>query len=141
MRLAGRMIRVGRYWAIEVPSLGVATQGRTKREAYEMIADAIESLVNKKGFKVNVFPGKDLYFEIGTPRVGVLVALLLRRQRSKHGLTLKEVSRRLGAKSANTYARYEQGKSVPTIEKLSQLLSVLSPDNDFVLQESQRNLQ
>jgi transcriptional regulator with XRE-family HTH domain len=66
-----------------------------------------------------------------------LSAFLLRRQRTKQGLTLSEVARRLGAKSHNTYARYEQGKSVPTIEKFIQLLSAVSPEKDFVLVESQ----
>lgn len=47
MRLAGQVLKVGKYWAIEVSILSVVTQGRTKKEAYEMIADAIESLVNK----------------------------------------------------------------------------------------------
>jgi len=104
-----------------------------------MIADAIESLVNKKGFKVDVFSGKGEYFEIGSPDLSTLTAFLLRRQRMKQGLTLAEVAKRLGAKSHNTYARYEQGKSIPTIEKFSKLLSALSPDNDFVLVESQSN--
>ncbi len=140
MRLAGHVLKVGKYWAIEVPILSVVTQGRTKKEAYEMIADAIESLVNKKGFKVEVFPGKDQYFEVGSTDLACFTAFLLRRQRMKQGLTLTEVSRRLGAKSHNTYARYEQGKSIPTIEKFSQLLSALSPDNDFVLVESQINI-
>jgi len=139
MRLAGRVFKVSKYWAIEVPILGVATQGHTKKEAFEMIADAIESLVNKKGFKVKVFPGKGTYFELGSPDLSTLTAFLLRRQRMKQGLTLVEVSKRLGAKSHNTYARYEQGKSIPTIEKFSKLLSALSPDNDFVLVESQSN--
>ena len=139
MRLAGRMFKIGKFWAIEVPILGVTTQGHTKKEAYEMIADAIESLVNKKGFKVEVFPGKGPYFELGSPNLSTLTAFLLRRQRMKQGLTLVEVSKRLGAKSHNTYARYEQGKSIPTIEKFSKLLSALSPDNDFVLVESQSN--
>ncbi len=137
MRLAGRVFKVGKFWAIEVPILGVVTQGYTKKEAYEMIADAIESLVNKKGFKVEVFPGKGDYFELGSPDLSSLTAFLLRRQRMKQGLTLVEVAKRLGAKSHNTYARYEQGKSIPTIEKFSKLLSALSPDNDFVLVESQ----
>jgi DNA-binding XRE family transcriptional regulator len=137
MRLAGRVFKVGKFWAIEVPILGVVTQGYTKKEAYEMIADAIESLVNKKGFKVEVFPGKGEYFELGSPDLSTLTAFLLRRQRMKQGLTLVEVAKRLGAKSHNTYARYEQGKSIPTIEKFSKLLSALSPDNDFVLVESQ----
>lgn len=137
MRLAGRVFKAGRYWAIEVPILGVMTQGHTKKEAYEMILDAIESLVNKKGFKVEVFPGKTHYFEIGSSDLAALTAFLLRRQRMKRGLTLMEVSKRLGAKSLNTYARYEQGKSIPTLEKFSQLLTALSPENDFVLTESQ----
>jgi len=40
------------------------------------------------------------------------------------------------ARSANAYARYEQGKSVPTIEKFSRLLSAVAPERDFVLAES-----
>jgi len=139
MRLSGRVFKSGKFWVIEVPILGVVTQGYTKKEAYEMIADAIESLVNKKGFKVDVFSGKGEYFEIGSPDLSTLTAFLLRRQRMKQGLTLAEVAKRLGAKSHNTYARYEQGKSIPTIEKFSKLLSALSPDNDFVLVESQSN--
>ena len=137
MRLAGRVFKTSRYWAIEVPILGIVTQGYTKKEAYEMILDAIGSLVNKKGFKVEVFPGKDHYFEVGSPDLATLIAFLLRRQRMKRGLTLMEVSQRLGAKSLNTYARYEQGKSIPTLEKFSQLMAALSLDNDFVLTESQ----
>ncbi len=137
MRLSGRVFKVGKSWAIEVPILGVVTQGYTKKEAYEMIADAIESLVNKKGFKVDVYPGKGDYFELGSPDLSILTAFLLRRQRMKRGLTLVEVANRLGAKSHNTYARYEQGKSIPTIEKFNKLLLALSPDNDFVLRESQ----
>ena len=138
MRLAGRVFRSGKYWAIEVPILGIVTQGRTKKDAYDMVADAIESLASKKDFKVNVFPGKESYFELASENVAALTAFLLRRQRIKHGLTLVEVSKRLGAKSHNTYARYEQGRAVPTIEKFNLLLSALSEDNDFVLSESQK---
>jgi hypothetical protein len=137
MRLTGRVFKCGRHWAIEVPILDVVTQGRTKKEACEMVADAIESLVNKEGFKIDVFPGRNSYFEVGSSDVAVLCAFLLRRHRIKHGLTLVDVKKRLGAKSHNTYARYEQGKSVPTIEKFNQLLSAVSPNRDFVLAESQ----
>lgn len=104
-----------------------------------MIADASESLVNKKGFEVEIFPGKGKYFEIGSPDLSTLTVFLLCRQRIKQGLTLMEVAIRLGAKSHNTYARYEQGNSFPKIERFSRLLWALSPDNDFVLIESQSN--
>ena len=48
-------------------------------------------------------------------------------------LSEAEVADRLGAKSRNAYARYEQGASVPTIEKLDQLLRAVSPGPDCVL--------
>ncbi|MCX5850982.1 MAG: type II toxin-antitoxin system HicB family antitoxin [Deltaproteobacteria bacterium] len=139
MRFAGRIFKSGKYWAIEVPILNVVTQGRTRKEAFEMIADAIELLVNKKGFKIEVFHGKGEYFEISSSNQAALSAFLLRRQRIKRGLTLAEVTKRLRAKSHNAYARYEQGKSVPTIEKFSQLLSAVSSSKEFVLIESQQD--
>lgn len=136
MRFIGRVFKVGSQWAIEVPILGVVTQGRTKKEAYEMIADAIETLVFKKGFKVEVYPGKGEYFEVSSKDQAALIAFLLRRQRLKQGFSLAEVAKRLGAKSHNAYARYEQGKSVPTIDQLNKLLSAVSPEKDFVIAES-----
>lgn len=136
MRFEGRVFKKGRHWAIEVPILYVWTQGRTKKEAYEMIADAVESLVDKKGFKAEVHPDSGERFELAANDTAVLVAFLLRRQRKKQGLSLKEVAKRLGASSHNAYARYEQGTSVPTVEMLFRLLSAVSPDNNFVLNES-----
>ncbi len=102
-----------------------------------MIADAIETLVNKHSFKIRVFPGKGEYFEIGASDESILTAFLLRRARTKSGLTLAEVARNLGAKSINTYARYEQGRTVPTVPKLGELLSAVASNKDFVLTESQ----
>jgi predicted RNase H-like HicB family nuclease len=128
MRYAGRISRQGRFWAAEVPVLHVYTQGRTKREAFEMVADAIEMLVDREGFQVDVHPGDAGYFEVGSDDEAGLVALLLRQQRIGSGLTLVEVARRLEARSHNAYARYEQGHCVPTIEKLAELLGALGSD-------------
>ena len=36
-----------------------------------------------------------------------------------------------------TYARYEQGRTVPTVPKLSELLPAVASRKDFVLTESQ----
>ena len=136
MRFEGRVFKEGRYWAIEVPVLGVVTQGRTKKEAIEMIADAIESLVNKDGFKAQVFSAKGEYFEVGADDQPALTALLLRRQRVLSGLSLADVAKRLGATSLNTYARYEQGRTVPTIAQFSKLLAAVTSNSDFVLSTS-----
>ena len=136
MRFVGQAFKAGKYWAIEIPILDIATQGRTRNEAYEMIADAVEALVNKEGFKVRVFRTKGRTFEIGTSDQGALTALLLRRMRQKAGLSLEEVAARLGSKSPNSYARYEQGRSVPSVEKFAQLFSAVAPNKEFVIMES-----
>lgn len=136
MRFAGRVSRSRRFWAVEVPIFDVATQGRSLEEAYKMIADAIEALANRPGFKINIFPGPHGSFEVGANDDGALTALLLRRARARAGLSLAQVAVRLGAKSINGYARYEQGRSVPSIAMLSRLYSAVGLAADFVLMES-----
>ena len=136
MRFRGRVFRSGKFWAIEIPMLDIVTQGRTRKEAYEMIADAVECLVNRKGFKVRVFKLSGGEFEVSGSNQGALSAVLLRRARQRAGLSLEEVAARLGSKSPNTYARYEQGRSVPSIEKLTQLYSAVAKSGGFVIMES-----
>ena len=136
MRLPGNVFKNGKFWIIEVPLLAVTTQGMTKKDAFAMIVDAIESLVNKNGFQIDVYPGKGDYFEIGSSDFSVLISFLLRRRRKIHGLTLKEVAAKLGARSHNSYARYEQGLAVPSIETFDRLLSALSSDVNYVISES-----
>ena len=65
-----------------------------------------------------------------------MTALMLRRQRVKNGLTLSDVANRLGAKSLNSYARYEQGRAVPSIERLDQLLAAVSGGDELVVAQS-----
>lgn len=64
-----------------------------------------------------------------------MLALMLRRQRQRHGLSLAQVARKLKASSRNSYARYEQGRAMPTVEKLAELLSAVS-DSDLVIRQS-----
>jgi ribosome-binding protein aMBF1 (putative translation factor) len=137
MRFAGRVFKVGRYWAVEVPILEVVSQGRTKRDALDMIADAVETLANKPGFKLDVYPGAAEHFEVGSEDQATLVALLLKRARQRAGLTLAQVAQRLGATSINAYARYEQGRAIPTVKKLSQLFAAVTAHRDLVVVESE----
>jgi transcriptional regulator with XRE-family HTH domain len=61
---------------------------------------------------------------------------MLRRLRSRAGLTLAQMAERLDAKSLNAWARYEQGRAVPTIVKLTELFAAVAPGHDFVITES-----
>ncbi|HEX9732180.1 MAG TPA: helix-turn-helix transcriptional regulator [Thermoanaerobaculia bacterium] len=108
------------------------TQGRSRGEAYEMIKDLVETMASEPDFEVTVHPGSEDRFEIGANDVKTLVALLLRRQREKRGISLAEAAKLLEQKSRNAYARYEQGQTVPTIEKLEKLLKAIAPDQELV---------
>ena len=136
MRFSGKIYKDGKFWLAEIPILDLMTQGRTKKEAYVMVADMLETMVNKEDFKINVFKGKNDTFEVGTLDSKHLVSLLLQRKRELSGLSLSQVASRLGMSSRNTYARYEQGKSVPSIEKLNDLLQAVCPNADIVIGES-----
>jgi hypothetical protein len=136
MRLSGRIWKDGKFWLAEVPLLDAMTQGRSRPDALRMIGDLVAAMVDKEGLEIEVFPGTRGTFEIGCEDAAALVAIVLRRQREKHGLSLAQVARRLGARSKTAYARYEQGRSVPTVEKLFELLAAVAPGEDFVLESS-----
>ena len=135
MRLHGRVYKDGKFWLAEVPLLDAMTQGHTRKEALAMVADLLETLANRPGFVVQVHPGKHEAFEVSAADTRGLIRLLLRRQRERSGLSLAEAAARLGAKSRNAYARYEHGTSVPTLDKLTELLQAVAPGQDFVLQQ------
>ena len=136
MRFQGRLCSEGKFWLAEVPVFDAMTQGRTRREALDMIADWFVTMANRKGFSVDIHPaGKD-EFEVSSADARTMVSLLLKRQRQKSGLSLAQAAQRLGAKSRNAYARYERGVSAPTVEKLDELLRAVAPGRDIVLQQS-----
>jgi predicted RNase H-like HicB family nuclease len=136
MRLSGTVRKAGRFWAIEVPILGVFTQGRSRSDAFAMVADAVRELTDRPRFRVRVHPGDGDSFEVSSNDPAALTALMLRRLRSRSGLTLAEVAGKLDAKSLNAWARYEQGRAVPSIAKLSELFAAVAPGRDFVITES-----
>ena len=98
-----------------------------------MIKDAIEVSVDKPGFSVEVLPGKGNDLTVRADDTRLLLAFMLRQQRAARGLTLEQMAKRLGINSPNAYARYEQGKTAPTVEKLLELLHAIDPSNDPIL--------
>ena len=93
-------------------------------------------MANVKDFQADVFLGAGGIFEVGSTNPKVMTAVLLQRKRELSGLSLSQAAAQLGVSSRNAYARYEQGKSVPTIVKLNELLHAISPDSDFVIGDS-----
>ena len=133
MRFAGEISRDGSFWLAEVPVFEAMTQGCTQGEALEMIEDWFSAMVNQSGFSVTIYLRGNDAFKIQASDLGSMISLLLQRQRQRSGLSLAEVAERLGAKSRNAYARYERGDSLPTIEKLDELLRAVSADRDLLV--------
>jgi len=136
MRFYGKVYKDGKFWLADVPLLDAMTQGHTRKEAFVMVKDLLETLVNRPGFSVTVHPGKHGDFEVSTNDPRGLISLFLRRQRERSGLSLSEAAERLGAKSRNAYARYERGTSMPSLEKLAELYQAVAPGKDIVLHHS-----
>ncbi len=136
MRFSGIVYKDDKFWLAEIPILELMTQGKTKKEAYEMVADMLETMINKDGFKIEVHKGTGDKFEVGSNDPKHMISLLLQRKREMSGLSLAQVANRLGMKSRNTYARYEKGHSIPSIEKLNELLHAVCPQTDIVIDES-----
>ncbi len=133
MRVEGSIQRVGKWWAIEVPLLGIYTQGRTRREAFEMVRDAARMLPDDDGFDLELYPVSGERFEVGCEDAAAFYAFVLRRHRQARGLSLRDVAERLGMKSRNAYARYEQGRTVPTLQKFAELLKAVNPSIELVV--------
>jgi len=128
MHFEALLRREGSWWLIEAPALDVMTQGRTRADACRMLAEAVELLADRQDLKVMVrAEGRGPTAILSASDPDVLIPLMLRRQRQKHGLTLAEVARRLGARSVNAVARYEQGRVRPTLAKLTALMAAIDP--------------
>jgi hypothetical protein len=136
MRFDGWVHRDGRHWLAAIPILDAMTQGRTKREALEMIVDWVETLVDRRGFSATVHPVAKDRFEFAGSDAAAMTALLLRRKRETSGLSLAAVAANLGARSRNAYARYERGEAVPSLGTLERLLEAVNPGGTFVIRDS-----
>ena len=111
------------------------TQGKTRKEALEMIKDAVMELLKDsyedllgKRFQITVTLYKDGVIGMGASDDKLLFALGLKRQRLRSGSTVRDVSRRLKSKSPNAYARYERAQVKPSLEKYAELLHAANPN-------------
>lgn len=113
----GRLFKERKFWMIEVPDLDLMTQGYSKEEAYFMLDDLVKELLEMPELKLDIARHRNNTFLLDTKdeeSEKALIALMLRRQRIKAGLSLDQMAKLLGARSKNTYARYEHGTSVPS---------------------------
>lgn len=138
MEFEGKIWKHRNFWLVEVPALDLMTQGVSKDEALDMVEDAVKGLLIsylKPRSKIEVFVnyyGKGV-IGIGASDTKLLLALSLRRQREKSGLTLREAAASIGSKSPNAYAQYEKGKTRISLDQYDKLLHVVNPKQHSLL--------
>lgn len=122
-----------KYWSIGIPLLHIYTQGRSKKNALEMIKEAVESAVDVKGFTVEVEILTENSIAITSTDFTRLIGFMLRQQRQNKQMSLRQAAKKLGSDSPNEFSRYEQSKSSTSLEKLAQLMSALNDDKYLLL--------
>jgi DNA-binding XRE family transcriptional regulator len=135
MEFEGRIwqSKKSKYWIAHIEGLDLSTQGTSEKNAMAMVKDAIESLVQRKGFHVTVSPGSNGTFSVGGNNSKAWIGFLFQRLRIRSGFTIEQVARRMGSTSKTTYARYEQGKVMPSLERFSEILEILTPRHRAIL--------
>lgn len=135
VKFEGKISKSGKFWLIEVPALDIMTQGKSKKNAYFMIKDAVELLVDRRGFETEITLLKENKFLLRAKRSEgdkYLVAFLLKQQRAKYALSISEVSERLGI-TRHAYAQYEQAMSLPSLTKIEEFVYAMSKRAHFVV--------
>lgn len=136
MELEGRVWKDpdSSWWLVEIFFLDIMTQGKTRKEALEMIKDAVRELLKEsygdflgKQFQLTVHLYAEGVIGMGASDEKLLFALGLKRQRLRSGSTIRDVSKRLKSKSPNAYARYERAQAKPSLEKYAELLHAANP--------------
>jgi hypothetical protein len=138
MMLLGTITKRKAAWIASCEVIGAITQGGTLESAIASLADAVEILVDKKGFRANVVDvggggetGERTVL-IDSTEPAMLCAAVLRHQRSRSKLSLAEVAERLG-KSRNIYATYERGEREPSLSQFRELLAAVAPDMALIV--------
>ncbi|NGX57532.1 MAG: hypothetical protein K940chlam3_00424 [Chlamydiae bacterium] len=141
MRVEGKLIKSTKFWIADIPMFDLCIQGKTKKETLYTVKEAVKDLVEVSfeslipdNFEVFVeSSGKLNDFSVSFSDVQVMTAFVLKRQREKHGLSVREVVKRLGAKSTNAYFDYERLRRKPTIAKFELMLHAINPNRNIYL--------
>ena len=136
MLIEGKIWQDGKHWIAEVSMLDAATQGATRKQALGMIEDLLRTMAKEEiNQRINFKVGQceNDHFAVKPSKADYIPALILKRMRMKNEQTVQDVVDRLGEKSKNAYAAYEQGRHIPGLFKWQELLSAICPKTEMVL--------
>jgi hypothetical protein len=140
MELEGRIWKSKRHWLVEVPSLDLMTQGKSRLDALSKIKDAITELLYSyfpgkvsRGFDITIESYEKALIGVSSTDNRLLFSLVLKRQREESQTSVREAADRLGSTSPNAYAQYEKGKINISLDKFEELLQAANPQRRSLL--------
>ncbi len=122
--------KAGRWWAVTAPLVDVSTQGKSKKNAIEMIVDAIQEIALDQLGREVICHGVTVSGRVAVLRMAPkdLVPLALKQQRSAHGKTLEEVALAAGFANKSGYAQYEKGRRMPGVDQFGRMLEAIGAE-------------
>lgn len=102
MKLLGNYFKDGKFWIAETPFVNFMDQDRSKSECLAQISSAIEELINVSEFDCSIQDLGNGEFVLSSENTKLLSCFILKRLREAEGISIREMSKRLGIKSRQT---------------------------------------
>jgi predicted RNase H-like HicB family nuclease len=129
MQISGKIAKHGKFWVVECPTLQADTQGRSRKEALEMMKDWIWTALDDTRFPVEIEMTGDEEFTLTFSDPRPILGLIVQRTRATAGMTLDEVGSRLGTGRGRSYVKtYETGKHDPRFMTAQALVNAMGYD-------------
>jgi predicted RNase H-like HicB family nuclease len=128
MILPGIITKEDGFWIAECAALDAMTQGRTKKEALQMLLDWVQTALDDPSFSIDlreVSKGA-LHLTFEDPRR--IVGLIIERARESAGMTYEEVAFKVGLKNRSGIKSMTLGKHDHRFSKLLSTLNAVGYD-------------
>ena len=133
MLVQGHYHRVGNQWVAEIPLL-YAVVSSPPGKGRETLVESIEQLAERSNIDIQfVFDRDETRFFFEVKNIDQFLPIILKRTRLAKKLSIREVTKKLGHSSRNSYAQYEYGKTKLTFAKYLELMEAMDPQVRVVL--------
>jgi Helix-turn-helix len=128
MRIEGKVWKDGKFWVVALPVLDFSTQALKASEVEMMMIDAVRSAMEEPKLQVKFLKTGQDTWSLEFAEAKDFVTFFLKQLRLQQGLSIEEVSKRLGYKSRASYFQYEVGRREPSIGQFEAIVKAMSQD-------------
>jgi len=126
MRIEGKVWKDGKFWVVALPVLEFSTQALKASDVEVMMVDAVRSAMEEPRLRVKFMKNDQDSWSLEFADAKDFVTFFLKQLRLQQGLSVEEVSRKLGYKSRASYFQYEAGRREPSIGQFETIVKAMS---------------